>query len=212
MNRFVNYYFNISKTTAYLAPKPSKKSFAWLLSVFVTARLSGILWLLQMPVWWQRDGAILVRILVHTSFPGTQNSPKMKVCGLFLPSHLPPHPTEDTGFFPWNPFTMAKKHTYSFMDIFNIHKMNFCLKSTHENTNSGSLKTLILKTEQSHRSFLYYSCIFPSVHMTLCFLGIKKIKATSDLRQFLCLWIVKKTIAALETSTLSGVSFIKLAE
>lgn len=92
------------------------------------------------------------------AFQGYNILPKLQFVGSF--SLLTSHPTRRRCFFPWNPFTVSKKHTQSFRDMFNIHKMKFCLKSTYENTTSSSLKALMLEAEQSPGSFLYCCCHF----------------------------------------------------
>lgn len=154
----VNYHFNISKTTAYLALKTGRRSSVSLLILFLLLRssrdYSGFCRCLC-------DGRGLgqyqYKFFVHTSFPGTQDFPQITVCVLFLPPCFPPHLTEGIGFFRE---THLLYQLYQMKDIFNIHKTKFCLKSTCENTRSSSLKTLILKTEQSSGSFLYCSCLF----------------------------------------------------
>lgn len=95
-----------------------------------------------------------------TDFQGFKILPKSLFVDLIPPPFLPLQSPGNAVFFsPWNPHMISKKLTYRFRDIFNIHKMKF-LKSIYENATRSSLKTLILKTEQSPVSFLYCSCHF----------------------------------------------------
>lgn len=64
----------------------------------------------------------------------------LQICSSLLPS-LPT--SQAILFFPWNPYLISCNLTYRFKNIFNAHKIKFCLKSTYP-TNC-SIKTLTLK-------------------------------------------------------------------
>lgn len=110
-----------------------------------------------MLMWWENTG-VIIRIFVHVTFPEMQILPKLQFVGCFslFTSYL-------TGtiwvFFP-KTHLQYQRNTYIFRGIFNVHKIKFCLKSTHKNTTNSPLKLFIVETEQSPDSHLYFLCHF----------------------------------------------------
>lgn len=151
----VNYYSNISKNTTYLTLKTGRRSASLLILFLLVTSSQDYSGFCRCLCDGRELGHYQYKIFVHISFPGHKIFPKLQfVCCFSLLASLP---------------SRHRTLAFSLKPIYHIKETHIKNPDTQNWTVPWEFSVLQLS-------------LFPSAQVTLFFLVIKKIKATSDLR------------------------------